>query len=101
MFAGFIFSSYLCGVNLNIANMSTVNVNIDDFYRNEVESLSIEAKKQLAALLNASLAMHDKLSKKKFLLNKVSGAWKDGESAEDTIARIASSRRNRTPQSDF
>ena len=81
--------------------MSTVNVNIDDFYHNEVDSLSIEAKKQSAALLNAYLAIHDQFPKKKFLLNKVSGAWKDGESAEDTIVRIASSRRNRTPQSDF
>ena len=81
--------------------MDTVNVNIDDFYRNEVDCLSIEAKKRLAALLNASLSMHEKLSREKYLLSKVSGAWKDEESAEDTIARIVSSRKNRTSQADM
>ena len=75
--------------------MNAVNVNIDDFYRNEVDCLGIDAKKRLVALLNASLSLHEKLSKEKYLLNKVAGAWKDDESAEDTIARIVSSRTNK------
>ena len=78
-----------------------INVNIDDFYRKEVDCLGIDAKKRLVALLNASLSLHEKLSKEKYLLNKVAGAWKDDESAEDTIARIVSSRTNRTSQLDF
>ena len=77
--------------------MNTVNVNIDDFYRNEVDCLGIDAKKRLVALLNASLSLHEKLSKEKYLLNKVAGAWKDDESAEDTIARITSPRLSRLP----
>ena len=81
--------------------MSTVNVNIDDFYRNEVDCLGIEAKRRLVALLNASLSMHDKLSKEKYLLSKVSGAWKDEESAVDTIERIVSTRKNRTSQANL
>lgn len=81
--------------------MDTVNVNIDDFYRNEVDCLGVEAKKRLVALLNASLSMHEKLSRERFLLSKVSGAWKDEESAEETIARISSSRKNRTSQADL
>ena len=72
--------------------MSTVNVNIDDFYRNEVDCLGIEAKRRLVALLNA---------KEKYLLSKVSGAWKDEESAEDTIERIVSTRKNRTSQANL
>ena len=88
-------------MNLNISDMDTVNVNIDDFYRNEVDCLGVEAKKRLVALLNASLSMHEKLSRERFLLSKVSGSWKDEESAEDTIARIVSSRKNRTSQADL
>ena len=77
--------------------MATIDISADEIFRRNLLHLSNETKRRLIELLASSLTFTDTPStddaRRKTLLDKVAGAWKDdGLTAEEEIKLLREAR---------